>query len=211
MAGLRSAPSTRYFWRVKVWDAAGHAYPESEIAWWETGLLKQDAWRGGWIGYETAEEAAVRHAPAEWITSPDAKALAAEKGKVQQLAYRATVTLDKPVRHATLYATGQDTVSAWVNGAQVLSANPFPPYKQMPWKKFVAADVTDKLGSGANAIAIEAVHYLENPNGMAMEDAPPMIATLVVEYADGTTAAFASDASWKSCDSRGGRVAAEEL
>ena len=196
--GPAVGPSTRYFWRVKVWDAAGHAYPESEIAWWETGLLKQDAWRGEWIGYETAEEAAVRHAPAEWITSPDAKALAAEKGKVQQLAYRATITLDKPVRHATLYATGQDTVSAWVNGAQVLTANPFPPYKQMPWKKFVAADVTGKLGSGANAIAIETVHYLENPNGMAMEDAPPMIATLVVEYADGTTSAFASDASWKS-------------
>ena len=196
--GPAVGPSTRYFWRVKVWDAAGRAYPESEIAWWETGLLNQDAWRGGWIGYETAEEAAVRHAPAEWITSPDAKALAAEKGTVQQLAYRATVTLDKPVRHATLYATGQDTVSAWVNGAQVLAANPFPPYKQMPWKKFVSADVTGKLGGGTNAIAIEAVHYLENPNGMAMEDAPPMIATLVVEYTDGTTAAFASDASWRT-------------
>ncbi len=191
-------PSTRYFWRVKVWDAAGHPYPESEIAWWETGLMSQGVWRGGWIGYETAEEAAVRHAPAEWLASRDAKTLAAEKGKVQHFAYRATITLDRPVRHATLYATGQDTVSAWVNGAQALAANPLPPYKQMPWKKFVAANVTDKLDSGANAIAVETVHYLENPNGMAMEDAPPMIATLVVEYTDGTTAAFASDASWKT-------------
>ena len=191
-------PSKRYFWRVEVWDAAGKAYPESEIGWWETGLLSQDAWHAGWIGYETAEEAAVRNAPAMWITSPDAKALAAEKGATQQLAYRTTVNLEKPVRHATLYATGQDTVSAWVNGARVLTANPFPPYKQMPWKKFVSADVTSKLGSGVNAIAIEAVHYLDNPNGMSIEDAPPLIATLVVEYADGTTAAFASDTSFKS-------------
>ena len=81
-----------------------------------------------WIGYETPEEAAVRNAPAEWIASPDAKALAVEKGKEQRFAFRATVTLDKPVRQAALFATGQDTVSAWVNGTQVLEAQPLPPY-----------------------------------------------------------------------------------
>ena len=68
---------------------------------------------------------------------------------------------------ATLYATGQDTVSAWVNGAKVLKAAPLPPYKQMPWKKFVRAEVTSKLAQGANTIAIEAMHYIVNPNGEA--------------------------------------------
>ncbi len=34
------------------------------------GLVSEE-WRAGWIGYETAEEAAVRHAPAQWIASPD--------------------------------------------------------------------------------------------------------------------------------------------
>ncbi|MFZ0746908.1 MAG: family 78 glycoside hydrolase catalytic domain [Terracidiphilus sp.] len=196
--GPAISASTRYLWRVKAWDASGKAYTESETSWWETGLLTQDAWRGGWIGFETAEEAAVRNTPAKWITSPDAKALAAEKGAERHVAYRTTVTMAKPVRHATLYATGQDTVAAWVNGVQVLLADPFPPYKQMPWKKFVHADTTDKLTGGANTIAIETVHYVANPNGMETEDAPPMIATLVVEYADGTTAAFTSDASWKT-------------
>ena len=72
MPGRLSLPSTRYFWRVKVWDAAGKPYPESATSWWETGLLKQEDWRGQWIGFETPEEDAVRHAPAAWITSPDA-------------------------------------------------------------------------------------------------------------------------------------------
>ncbi len=197
-AGPVVAASTRYFWRVKVWGAPGTAYPESEISWWETGLLKEDGWHASWIGYETAEEAAVRQAPAGWIASPDVKELAVEKGKEQRFAFRATVTLDKPVRQAALFATGQDTVSAWVNGAQVLEAQALPPYGQMPWKKFVRADVTEKIAPGANAIAIETVHYVSNPNGTATEDAPPMIATLVVEYTDGTTAAFASDATWKT-------------
>ena len=197
-AGPAVAPSTRYFWRVTVWDAAGKAYSASETSWWETGLLSAHAWRAGWVGYETAEEAAVRRAPAKWVANPDAKALAAEKGDEQHFAYRATVTLAKPVRSATLYATGQDTVAAWVNGAHVLAADPLPGWKQMPWKKFVCAEVTSRLTAGANAIAIEAVHYVVNPNGMATEDAPPMIATLVVEYMDGTMATFASDTSWKT-------------
>jgi alpha-L-rhamnosidase len=191
-------PGTRYYWRVKLWGAAGSPYTPAASTWWETGLLTQDAWRADWIGYETPEEAAVRHAPAVWIANPDASALAAEKLPQQRIAYRQTITLTKPVKSAALFSTGQDTVSAWINGAQVLTAGAFPPWGQMPWKKFIRADATGNLTQGANTIAIETLHYVTNPAGAVNADAPPMIATLVVEYADGTTAAFASDATWKS-------------
>ena len=191
-------PGKRYYWRVKVWDAAGKEYPASETSWWETGLLIQDAWNAPWIGYETPEEAAVRHAKAQWISSPEYKELAAEKGKEQHFAFRGAAALDKPVRSATLYATCQDTVSAWVNGLQVLLAEPLPPYKQMPWKKYVSASVSKQLEKGANALAFECVHYVENPNGQATDDAPPMNATLYVEYEEGTNATFASGPQWKT-------------
>jgi len=197
-AGPTIKPSTIYFWRVKVWGATGKPYSVSAPSWWETGLLTQQNWRAQWIGYETHEEDAVRHAPAAWIANPDTHALDAEKLPEQHIAYRQTLALQKPVKSAALYATGQDTVSAWVNGAQALTADPFPAWKQMPWKKFVRADVTSKLTEGANTIAIETLHYVANPNGMASADAPPMIATLVVEYTDGTTAAFSTDTSWKT-------------
>ena len=190
--------SKRYFWRVKVWGAKGQAYPASEVNWWETGLMSNAAWHANWIGYETAEESAVRHAPAEWITNPDAQALAGEKGAEQHFAYRKKVTLEQPVKHATLYATAQDTVAAWVNGAQVLTADSLPPYKQMPWKKFVRADVTKQLERGGNELAIENVHYVVNPNGMATEDPPPMMATLFVVYEDGTNATYVSGGAWKT-------------
>ena len=36
--GPAIAASTRSFWRVRVWNATGKPYPESEIGWWETGL-----------------------------------------------------------------------------------------------------------------------------------------------------------------------------
>jgi alpha-L-rhamnosidase len=197
-AGPAVAPGTRYFWRVKVWGASGNAYALSEIGWWETGLLEQDNWRAQWIGYETAEEDAVRHANAAWVTSPDAQTLNTDKATEQRIAYRVTATMAGAVRHATLYATGEDTVAAWINGDRVLGADPYPAWKQMPWKKFVCADVTGKLSAGANTVAIETVHYVPSPNGRPSAHTSPMIATLFVEYVDGTTAVFASGTDWKS-------------
>jgi alpha-L-rhamnosidase len=191
-------PGKRYFWRVRTWDAAGKRYPESETSWWETGLMTQSGWRALWIGYETMEERAVRKANAAWIASPDAQTLASEKLPEQHFAYRAATTIDGAVRSAMLYATCEDTVSAWVNGAQVLNANPLPPYKQMPWKKYVRADVTKQLTNGTNSLALECVHYVVNPNGMATQEAPPLSATLYVEFEDGRTITVASETAWKS-------------
>lgn len=199
-AGPALKASTRYWWRVTVWGAHGKAYASSEPAWWETGLMSpaanEDGWPAGWIGYETAEEAAVRHASAEWIASAASGEKPKTDGETQRFAFRAEVTLARPVKRAALYATGEDTVGAWVNGKQVMEAQPFPPYRQMPWKKFVRADVTGQVAEGRNALAIEQVSYARS----AYEPANmlPMIATLVVEYADGTTETFASDATWKA-------------
>ncbi len=193
--------STRSFWCVKLWGADGKTYAAGETGWFETGLTSQDEWNAQWIGYETPEEATVRHAPADWIANPDAKSPALAKNTEQRFAYRTTFTLPQAVKFAALYATGQDTVAAWVNGKQALTEDPLPPYKQMPWKKFVRADVTSQLSAGKNALAIEVLHYVVNPNGMATDDAPPMIATLVVENADGTWASFQSNADWKTATS----------
>ena len=196
-AGGALTPSTRYWWRVTVWDAAGKAYAASEPNWWETGLMSQDAWHAGWIGYETKEEAAVRHAAAAWIAGTEKGTLNAKKE--QHTAFRATVTLAKAVKKATLYATAEDTVSAWVNGAPVLEAQPFPAWQQMPWKKFVRTDVTSKLQAGANLLALESVRYDTEGDALAPTGSkPPMITTLYVEYADGSTATFVSDATWKT-------------
>ncbi|MGD0347539.1 MAG: family 78 glycoside hydrolase catalytic domain [Terracidiphilus sp.] len=206
--GSALKPSTRYSWCVKLWGENGKTYAASETAWWETGLMSEsgdgDAWKAQWIGYETPEEATVRHAQAEWVANPDAKLPAIAKDAEQRFAYRTTIALPQAVKFAALYATGQDTVAAWVNGAQALTEDPLPPYKQTPWKKFVRADVTAQLSAGKNTLAIEVLHYVVNPNGMATDDAPPMIATLVVEYADGTWASFSSDTKWKTAIAPGG-------
>jgi len=77
----------------------------------------------------------------------------------------------------------------------VLTATPYPHSRQFPWKKFVRGDATGALITGSNTIAIEQVHYVQ-PGEKA---APlPLIATLFVEYTDGSTEVFASGSSWKT-------------
>ncbi len=53
--GGKLQPTTRYYWRVTLWDECGGEY-SSDTAWFETGLRSdsKDAWSG-----------------AQWITSPD--------------------------------------------------------------------------------------------------------------------------------------------
>ena len=191
-------PSTRYFWRVLAWDGDGKAYPASEISWWETGLL-QENWRGNWIGYESWPEAEVRSAGAKYVTTPQAKELLGMKTPEQKIAFRLPFTLKAAVSHAYLYVTGQDVASAWVNGTKVATGAALPPWKQLPWKKYVRMDVSSDLRKGKNDLAIQVTHYILNQNDPG-SDVPPMSATLVAELTDGSVVHFATLAGgeWKS-------------
>ncbi len=40
----------RYYWKVRYWDAAKRPSPFSQTAWFETGLLVKEDWKGKWIG-----------------------------------------------------------------------------------------------------------------------------------------------------------------
>ena len=49
--GRALTSQTRYFWRVRVWNAAGRASRWSAPGWWETGLVADSDWSGAkWIG-----------------------------------------------------------------------------------------------------------------------------------------------------------------
>ena len=198
--GPTLTPSMRYYWRVMVWDKDGKAYPTSEAAWWETGLMSQENWHAKWIGYQSWEESAVRKAGAEWITTPEGTELNAAKGTEQKVAYRLRFKGDKSAKHAYLYMTGQDVASAWVNGEQVATGAPLPGWKQLPWKKYVKIDVTKQVHDGDNLLAIETTHYLVNPNGMASKETPAMSAAMVIQLADGsvTKVATSVNGAWKT-------------
>jgi alpha-L-rhamnosidase len=194
-AGKDLKASTRYYWQVRVWGKDGKPYPLSTPSWWETGLLTQAAWTAKWIGYEEPELAAVRHSGVVWITN--AAAFGPTQNADTSHDFRLGFSLSKSVKKATLYTAGEDTVAAWMNGAQVLQAYPLSPYKHMPWQTYVFHDVTTALRPGPNQLAIGVTHYYVAGNAPITQ--VPMSACLYLLFDDGTTQVITSaDPGWKA-------------
>ena len=191
-SGPALAPTHRYYWRVELWGKDGAAYPVSPTSWWETGLMDQSRWQGKWIGYESAELHSIRGSDAAWISNAEAPTASDQDTHHD---FRMKFALAKPVQSAALYTTGEDTSAAWVNGQQVMEAQPLTPWKQMPWMTWRRQEIQVKPGE--NLLAIEITHYEVPPNKMTARS--PMSACVYVAYADGSTEMFVSDTKhWKA-------------
>ncbi|WP_164981309.1 alpha-L-rhamnosidase [Silvibacterium dinghuense] len=191
-AGPKLDAERRYYWRVLLWNESGKPYRASGNSWWETGLMDASAWRGDWIGYEDPEHAAVRAAHAAWVTNPEVANYKGGDNTRHDL--RLSFDLPQAVASATLYATGEDTVAAWVNGRQVLSPSLQPPWGRLPWRTYASSDVTGALHSGANLLAVEALLF-----GHQTRSQTPMNAVLYVKFADGSSSVFKTgEGPWKS-------------
>ncbi len=187
-------PMTRYWWRVLVWDKDGKAFLPSSASWWETGLMNpvEAAQQHGaqWIGWQTAEENALREANARWVTTPETSVTIPAGATTENLDYRLQFKLSQPVKRAVLFVTGEDVSSAWINGKSVARGASMPPWHQFPWRKYLRIDVTQALHDGNNLLAIETSHFLDHKS--TAEAPTPMSATLLVTGADGTTTSFAT-------------------
>ncbi|HEY6447455.1 MAG TPA: family 78 glycoside hydrolase catalytic domain [Acidobacteriaceae bacterium] len=195
-AGPSLDPEHRYFWRVRVWDQDGAAYPMSAIAWWETGLMG-DAWHAQWIGYEERELRSIRESRADWISNRGLDNYR-QSGDTHH-DFRFAFGVDHPVRFAHLYVTGEDTAAAWINGESILLAEPLPPYKQTAWKRYVERDATAALKQGNNLLAVDVTLFDigdSTPGGNASRT--PMSACLYVRYQDGSDQVIVSNRTWKA-------------
>src|SRR5271170_4483702 len=201
--GPELASSRRYFWRVLVWGRVGKPYPPSDVRWWETGLLRQENWKAKWIGYEEPEHKQVRESGAEWITNANSEApKAADKTSHD---FRLHFEVSKAIRRASLYVTGQDSASAWVNGKQILEAEPLPAWKQMPWKTYAVRDISHDVKTGPNVLAVEVVRYANSIQ-------TPMSAVVYLEAEDGSVELFKTEASrWRASLNAGANWQAAEF
>jgi alpha-L-rhamnosidase len=178
---LRSA--TRYFWRVRVWDAGG-ASDWSAPSWWETGLLRGSDWS------------------ARWIRPPDAHRDSAG-GPAPML--RRTFALTRPVRSARLYVTSLGLYEVELNGHRV-GADAFAPGWTSYGKRlqYQTYDVTGLLAEGGNAIGATLGdgwyrgHLGFNDRQNLYGRRVALLLQLEVRYADGRTERIVSDTDWKA-------------
>ncbi|MDT5041509.1 MAG: alpha-L-rhamnosidase [Actinoplanes sp.] len=171
-AGPALGSNRGYHWRVRVWDAQGRPSPWSADATFDTGLTS--GWTAGFIG----SPGTANVTGASWIWYPEGDPTVSAPAATRY--FRTTFTLGS-VPRSTLVVTGDDSADVWVNGVSVSTS----PRVTDSWKRAATVDVTARLHTGSNTIAIAATNSTVSPAG------------LIAKLTSGTTT-LTTDASWKA-------------
>ncbi|MFD0835647.1 family 78 glycoside hydrolase catalytic domain [Mariniflexile aquimaris] len=122
--------STKYYWKVRVWDVSGNQSKWSESAKFSMGLLNTSDWKG------------------DWIHKLDQK-------KTDHNWYRKTFKLNEKATSAFVYVGSFGYHELYVNGKKVTDnvMNPVSSYmkKRIPYLTY---DIMEFLNKGDNVIAI---------------------------------------------------------
>lgn len=180
-AGKPLASATRYFWRVRAWDAAGRPTEYSKTAWFETGLLNPADWKAQWITApvptEKSEPAIGR---ANWIWNAQAR------GDNKDAWFRRTFTIEpgQSVEKAKIDITADNSFVAWLDSQEIGRGDTYHDLKRY--------DVTDRLakaGPGTHVVAVKC-HNGDGPAGL--------LAAVTVLLADGSAIEAWTDEGWKT-------------
>jgi alpha-L-rhamnosidase len=182
-------PRTRYFWRVKVWDGAGHESAWSEPTWFETALRDPSEWTGVWIGAAPSEVPPLTFEGASWIWSPGATSENAPAG-TRYFRGRLALPAGTEVTSARVVATADDDFTLWLDGRQTLYA----PQQVDGWRSAKVADVTDRVAALVGSEVVVAAAATNRP-GPSINPGG-LLAKLVVTTADGGEIVLVSDDSW---------------
>jgi alpha-L-rhamnosidase len=171
----------RLYWKVMVWDETQNL-SESDIAWFEMGLLDADDWGAQWIG------AALTGGPRTTIPAPY---------------LNKSFTVPGAVQSARLYVTALGLYECSINGVPV-SEDVFAPgwteYKKRV--QYQVYDVTEMLQEGENRVGAIlgdgwAVGHVGWDHRQQYIDRPRLLAQLEIKMSDGSTIVIASDETWK--------------
>ncbi len=178
---------TRYYWRVRVWDAQGRVSAWSTPAYFETGLAAPN-WTASWIGSPATTPSL---SGAHWIWYPEGDPTVSEP--VSTRYFRRTVDLGSgAITSGRFTLTADDGFTLYVNGTRISAS---PPVTDS-WKQGQFADVTSALRTGVNTIAIQAVNTTVSPAGI--------IGRLHVERSGASPLDLVTDGSFRSAQTAPG-------
>lgn len=191
-AGPPLVSSTRYHWRVRVWDREGRASIWSQPAFFETALLDPGDWEAHWID--------------------DGRALPVHDedfyGDDPAPLFRRGFRVDGRVERARLHVSGLGNYQAFLNGERVGDHEIEPGWTAYARRVFYSTyDVTALVRSGDNALGVALGNGWFNPLPMRMwgwlnlrdylrVGRPCLIARLVVDTDSGPVV-VTSDESWR--------------
>jgi len=192
--GSKLISSTRYFWRVRVWDQENNPTEYSDITWFETTLLTNSDWKAQWIGDN-------RVAPTK---DEDFYKV------IPNPIFRKQISITKNIKQARLYISGLGYYEAFLNGKKVGDHVLDPGWTNYGKRVLYSTyDVTDLLQQNENVLGVSLGNGWYNPLPLGLFrrfnlrkfltiGQPKFIAQLQLEFEDGSNETFVSDESWKS-------------
>ncbi len=202
-AGKVLQPAKKYYWKVQVWDKKGNK-AESAISFWQMGLLNPTDWsKAKWIAYENIADSSIIVPAAhgsgkkEWGRRPDVLPL-----------FRKNLLVTKKIKQATAFVCGLGHFELSINGKKTGDHFLDPGWtKYNKQVQYVTFDITNQLKQGENTIGVmlgNGFYYIPGERYRKMTGAygyPKLIAKILVEYTDGTSAVIVTDESWKAAPS----------
>ncbi|TDC81295.1 alpha-L-rhamnosidase [Actinomadura sp. 7K507] len=191
--------STRYHWRVTVWDVEGRQSGRAD-SWFETGLLHDDDWQAVWIARDPAS--------APVMEPPRGTDRTDRTRHLRPCAHlRGPFVLDggRPVR-ARAYVSARGLYELRLNGHRVGDAELAPGWTEYARRvQYQTYDVGHLLNDGDNVLgAVLAdgwwsgfVGFDSRRQAMHYGDAPQLIVQLLLDFADGARRWVLSDGGWR--------------
>jgi len=180
-------PFTRYYWCVETWDK-GNAVYKSSFAYFETGMMKQNNWKGSWISDGNGNFG---------------------KGIKEKAApyFRKEINISSPIVSARAYIAVAGLYELSVNGKRIGNRQLDPMFTRYDRRNLYATyDITDFLKNGENAVGVWLGNGWYNLQSTAVwyfdkapwRNRPAFCMDIRITYKDGSVKTISTDNKWKT-------------
>ena len=176
------ASRERVNWKIRLYDETGAPGEWSE-AFFETGLLKPSDWQAKWI-------------TGDYVPN--------KKERYPVDCFRKLVKIEKPVRHARLYATACGLYEAKLDGKKIGNFCFAPGYTDYRKRiQYQTCDVTSLLHEGENELTVQLADgwYRGSCGAWGRRNQygteTKILMQMEIAYEDGTAGTVVSDGSWQ--------------
>ncbi|GAB4377685.1 MAG: alpha-L-rhamnosidase [Salibacteraceae bacterium] len=193
------SPSTRFFWRVRVWDQHDNASSWSKSEELITGP-RDNRWPAQWVAIDQNRDS-VRKKTIPWGNDMKLKRPYYQSPATY---FRKTIRIDKGVQSAVLYASALGIYKMYINGKRVGDQYFTPGWsdyaRRVYYNTYEAADLLE-MGESCIAVKLADGWYagvIANRGQEFYGEQPCFSMALKITYDDGSVNWVYTDTTWKS-------------
>ncbi|MHA1689059.1 MAG: family 78 glycoside hydrolase catalytic domain [Promethearchaeota archaeon] len=182
-----------YYWRVKWWDKNDVESDYSDIATFQTALLKEKDWKGKWI---TVKDVLEKSTKRKLLTKTFLTGFARRIKLFPAFYFRKEFSLEKPIKMAKIHVCGLGYHELHVNGKRIGTHVLDPAWTD--YKKLALYSTFDIIKELREKNAIGVI--VGNGRNLSAYgyDFPKLILQLHIKFFDGSETIITTDETWKA-------------